>query len=1139
MANEALDEKAIFNVARQIGSPDARAEYLRQACETDSGLRDRVQVLLHAFEEQASFLESPPPVGGVSTIDQHAPESQGAIIGEYKLLEEIGDGGMGTVWMAEQSEPVRRRVAVKLVKPGMDSKQVLARFNAERQALAMMDHPNIAKVHDAGTTTEGRPFFVMELVKGVPITKFCDDQKLTPRQRLELFVPVCLAIQHAHQKGIIHRDIKPSNVLVAMYDDRPVPKVIDFGVAKATGIQLTEQTLNTGFGAVVGTVEYMSPEQAGFNQLDIDTRSDIYSLGVLLYELLTGTTPLTRKRAKEAALLEMLRLVREEEPPKPSTRLSTTDELPSIAAVRGMEPARLSRLVRGDLDWIVMKALDKDRSRRYETANGFAADVQRYLSNEVVAACPPTAAYRMRKFARRNRAGLTTAGLAIFFVVLLGGLVGWGLRDRAAREAEIAQEEIRKLALTEQGIRQALDRAAASRTDLHSQLRKPGGVQELINRPDRWELFLKATRGELIQAQRLAAHAGINLDAELTQSIDRLDGHLASDQADYDMALQLEQIRADGASQDGTRWDARSVAEQYRRALAGVGVLDDDSAAVAARLGASPIKEQFVAVLDDWAFQAFEMSDQRMVERLLTLARQVAPDPIWGDRLRQLKVWRDPKARDRLLAETPPTGLSPQLYALVALKLIGKSNPARRESWLRRGQAEHPADFWLNAYLATALWKTNPGEALGFARAELAVRPDSSMAHNDLGRILVENNRLPEALACFHKSLELNPKYALPQSSIGVVLERQENWPGAIAAYRKATDIDSSFAFAYGRLGLVLRKQNNLPEAVEACSRAIALDSSVALYHHTLGLALKQQNKPADAVVAYLKAIELDSKDAKVRHNLGVALMMLKKLDEAIASFTKAIEIDPRHAMAHDAMGIALKRQNKLDVAVKWHKRAIDLDPKNADFHRNLGLTLSVQKKWNDAAAAFRESLRHGPIIAATYNDYGWVLAVMGRVEEAIAAYEEAICLKGDDIPPHGNLAWLLAVGPDAKYWDGKRAVELMNKVERLGGKTALSRRIMGLAHYRAGNWKESIAALEEAIKLAQGGDSCEWFCLAMAHHRLGNSAVAREWYDKAVEWMDRNKPADTEGEFRRSRAEAANLLGVAVETVTPQREKK
>jgi hypothetical protein len=365
--------------------------------------------------------------------------------------------------MAEQTAPVKRVVALKVIKAGLDSRQVLARFEAERQALALMDHPNIARVLDAGTTENGRPYFVMELVKGVSITRYCDERRLTPRERLELFIPVCQAVQHAHQKGIIHRDLKPSNVLVALYDGHPVPKVIDFGVAKAAGPKLTERTLYTEFGSVVGTLEYMSPEQAELNQLDVDTRSDIYSLGVLLYELLAGSTPMDRARLQRAALLEVLRIIREEEPPRPSTRLSTTEELPSIAANRGTEPRRLSGLVRGELDWIVMKCLEKDRARRYETANGLAVDLQRYLADEPVQACPPSAAYRFRKFARRNRTAVLAAA-AVATAVLLALVV------LAASNARIAREKSQKeVALKQKG--EALEAAGANYREAREQER--------------------------------------------------------------------------------------------------------------------------------------------------------------------------------------------------------------------------------------------------------------------------------------------------------------------------------------------------------------------------------------------------------------------------------------------------------------------------------------------------------------------------------------------------------------------------------------------------------------------------------------------------------------------------------------------
>ena len=418
MPVDAHQVRDIFLSATEV--PDAeRGAYLDSACGAEAELRDAVERLLAAHAAPASVLEP----FTLPFSEQHKSQFQAGkhIAGRYKLLEAIGEGGMGAVWVAQQTEPIKRIVALKLIKPGMDSRTVLARFEAERQALALMDHPNIARVLDAGVTSEGRPFFVMELVKGVPITQFCDARRLNPRERLELFVQVCQAVQHAHQKGIIHRDLKPSNVLVALYDDKAVPKVIDFGVAKAVGQSLTEETLHTGFGTIIGTPQYMSPEQATFNNLDVDTRSDLYSLGVLLYELLVGSTPFTRKDLERAGVLEMLRVVREDEPPRPSTKLSTADALPSLAANRSTEPKRLTGLLRNELDWVVMKALEKDRTRRYETANSLAADLQRYLAGEPVMAVPPSAAYRFRKFTKKYRSRVAVA--AVLLLSLIGVIV--------------------------------------------------------------------------------------------------------------------------------------------------------------------------------------------------------------------------------------------------------------------------------------------------------------------------------------------------------------------------------------------------------------------------------------------------------------------------------------------------------------------------------------------------------------------------------------------------------------------------------------------------------------------------------------------------------------------------------------------
>jgi len=441
----------IFSQALQCQTAEEQAAYLDQACQAEAGLRVRLDELLRAHREAGSFLQEPSAAPAATVDERPVGERLGTVIGPYKLLQQIGEGGMGTVFMAEQTHPVKRKVALKIIKAGMDSRQVIARFEAERQALAMMDHVNIARVFDGGATEAGLPYFVMELVHGVPITKYCDDNHLTPRERLELYVPVCQAIQHAHQKGIIHRDIKPSNVMVTLYDGRPVPKVIDFGVAKATEQKLTDRTLFTQYGTMVGTLEYMSPEQAETSALGVDTRSDIYSLGVLLYELLTGNTPLTHRRMKEAAHAEILRMIKEEEPPRPSTRLSDSGEaLASISANRHMEPAKLTKLVRGELDWIVMKTLEKDRNRRYETANGFVADVQRYLNDEPVEACPPSRWYRFRKYARKYKKTLATAvafaALLVAATISSIGLASWALRERnnAERQKQSAEANFRR-----------------------------------------------------------------------------------------------------------------------------------------------------------------------------------------------------------------------------------------------------------------------------------------------------------------------------------------------------------------------------------------------------------------------------------------------------------------------------------------------------------------------------------------------------------------------------------------------------------------------------------------------------------------------------------------------------------------------
>ncbi|MHC4405468.1 MAG: serine/threonine protein kinase [Planctomycetota bacterium] len=497
MTSRQLDEEEIFHIARKLGDQSDRAKYLDQVCAGDVGLRGRVEALLVVHEQEKDFLKSG-PVEPASTADHSTlSEGPGTTIGRYRLMEQIGEGGMGVVFVAEQRKPLRRKVALKVIKPGMDTKAVIARFEAERQALALMDHPNIARVFDAGTTESGRPYFVMERVKGAPITEYCDKNRLTIRERLGLFIHVCQAIQHAHQKGIIHRDIKPTNVLVTLHDGEPIPKVIDFGVAKALNARLTDKTIYTEHLQIVGTLLYMSPEQAELSGLDIDTRSDVYSLGVLLYELLTGTTPFPKAALDEAAFDEQRRIIREVDPPRASNRISSLGETATaVAEHRQTDPKKLHQLVHGDLDWIVLKSLEKDRTRRYETASAFAKDVERHLTYEPVVARPPSLVYQLQKFSRRNKAGLITAALVAASLVIGTGMAIWQAylarqeahqtdiaRQKAQDEANRANSILRSLnqSLFHQGLTYVFSGKEDSAATIVTQLRKQGD-QDLADR---------------------------------------------------------------------------------------------------------------------------------------------------------------------------------------------------------------------------------------------------------------------------------------------------------------------------------------------------------------------------------------------------------------------------------------------------------------------------------------------------------------------------------------------------------------------------------------------------------------------------------------------------------------------------------
>jgi serine/threonine protein kinase/TPR repeat protein len=1134
------DLDSIFCAAIEIESSEQRASYLDQACADTPELRERLAKLLDAHFKAGAFLQ-PPASDLYATVEgSQLSDAPGTVIGPYKLLQQIGEGGMGTVYMAEQTEPVRRLVALKLIKEGMDSRQIIARFEQERQALALMDHPNIAKVFDAGTigpvasgqwpvvrepnqstgqlatshsplATTGRPYFVMELVKGVPITKYCDEHHLTPRQRLELFIPVCQAVQHAHQKGIIHRDLKPSNVLVAQYDGKPVPKVIDFGVAKAAGPKLTDMTLFTELGAVVGTFEYMSPEQAELNQLDVDTRSDIYSLGVLLYELLTGTTPLERKRIKQVALLEVLRLIREEEPPKLSTRLSSTEALPSIAANRGSEPKKLTGLMRGEVDWIAMKALEKDRNRRYETASAFAADVQRYLNDETVQACPPSAAYRIGKLARRNKVALAMAALISGALVIAVAVLAFSNR-------RIAQEKHEK--------DEALQLATASELQAVTEAHRATIVADLLQQ------MLASANPETAKGANFTVRdlldmfsSGLDdqvrdepeVEATIRRTIGRAYWQLGMlDAAEHHLARTLD-LRRNGIAtepkvlaQSLVDW-AWVMVDQRKYALAGPALRE----ALILYRGSDSAPQQILEALR--VLQLVEIAEQRdsEVDQIAEEARKLAT---------VLPGQQDPE-------------LACILFGLSRLRLsqgkLPEAERLARESvdMHRRTRAkDHPELAWGLFELGRALAKQEKyaDAEKQFKEALVVFRkhyPNDrhygpQLVIGELAGVLRAQNKQNEADALQREparrlleQLDNHPRDINSWVTIGETLQSVKIWDMALLAYQEAAKLAENadgpsrlrlaHGFRYVGRGLQAERRYaecELPyrEASRWFEHILAessdandtndLTDHLASTHAYFGWILNELNRLEEAVDAERKAISLWKQ-------LGQAVPEGERHDwyaHEEAHFSTLL------ATILESLGRSQEALEYAQTGVRLHEQLASRHPDNKEHPRRLEGSQGILSK---------------------------VLQSLGRADEAIAVYSKVIELEPGSIAARNNLAWLLATGPDSKIRDPKRAVELAKKAVELAPEEGTYWNTLGVSHYRAGDWKAAIAALEKSMELRKGGDSSDWFFLAMARWQLGDKKEARNWYDQAVEGMGKNLPKDEE--LRRFRMEAEQLLGM------------
>jgi tetratricopeptide (TPR) repeat protein len=1098
----------------------------------------------------------------------------GALLGElgdFRLLREVGRGGMGVVYEAEQVS-LGRRVALKVLPYAatIDPRQ-LQRFHNEARAAASLHHEHIVPVYAVGCE-RGVHYYAMQFIDGRTLADVIQDLRGGPasasagpqtatvawgpsresvasvrsaadtapvaalstqvgrkdkahyRWIAELMAQAADALEHAHVVGVVHRDVKPGNLLV---DDAGKLWVADFGLARlGTDAGLTMS------GDLLGTLRYMSPEQALSRQGLVDHRADVYGLGCTLYELLSGRPAVDA--TDRAAILRQIAF----EDPTP--------------------PRKLHRSIPAELETITLKALAKNPNDRYAAAADLADDLRRWLADQTIKAKPPSLRQKAAKWLRRHRALAWSAAAAVLVaVVALAASVGYVASDRAARRAR-----------AEERVREAVELAEVRLVD-----------------GDPYAVDLVAA------LHKLDAH----LDSGLVG--DDLQRHARRVAEDRAMLVALEQARMQGSTVTGNHFDWTGEAAAYARAFQKYGV---DALGLDPDLAATRVRDRHIAVhlavaLDDWAMCLREDGKQSESKHLLEVARRSDRDD-WRERLREALLSGTGNRLPELARQAPVNELPSTTLSLLGKALCGRKMYAEAVDLLIRAQRLHPTDVWLNHDVALALLNVRPPRreaAIGFLRAAVALRPISPGISLNLGMALIANGQPDEAIEAYNQAVRLKPDYSAAHNNLGWALRQQKKWTEARAHLEKAILLNPAYAEAYAGVGTVLLDQGHVAEAIEKCREAIRHKPKLAEAHCNLGIALGKQGKFAESIAALREAIRLKPDYAEAHCNLGHALQNQRKLDEAIACYQESIRLNPDDAIAHynfgnilreqnkreaavasyreavrlkpdyseahcnlgytlamqgklaDAivahgeairlepglanahvgLGNALREQNKLEAAVASYREAVRLEPGLAVAHFNLGIVLAAQGKLDDAIVSWRETVRHKPDFLDAHFNQGVALQMRGKFGDAIAAYREAVRLNPDEPMAQNNFAWILATCPDARLRHAAWAVEhARNAVKQMPDNSGFWN-TLGVAQYRTGDWKAAVEALTKATQLAKGGSATDFLFLAMAEWQLGNKDAARNWYEKAVAWMDKNKAKDDD--LRRFRAEAAELLGI------------